>query len=160
MRKNVFGRQLKRDKNERKALFKGLISSLVLHGRIKTTEEKAKAIKGQIDKIITRAKKDKTGINSKLERYLTNDAFKKLISEVAPSLTSRNSGYTRIIRLGERFSDAASTVILEWVDYDQVKSSILRQSSGQALKVQSSDEKEKEVKPKRVRKVKKEKNEK
>ena len=57
MRKNVFGRQFKRDKNERAALFKGLISSLVLHERIKTTEEKAKAIKGEVDKIITKAKK-------------------------------------------------------------------------------------------------------
>ncbi len=52
MRKNVYGRQLKRDKNERTALFKGLISSLVLHERIKTTEDKAKAIRGQVDKIM------------------------------------------------------------------------------------------------------------
>ena len=164
MRKNVFGRQLKRDKNERKALFKGLISSLVLYGRIKTTEEKAKAIKGQIDKIITRAKKDKTGINSKLERYLTSDAFKKLIGEVVPSLTSRNSGYTRIIRLGERFSDAASTVILEWVDLEQIKN---QKSKIKNLKDEKKEKEEKlteekdskqikeKTRPKRVRKVKK-----
>ncbi|MDO8460984.1 MAG: 50S ribosomal protein L17 [bacterium] len=150
MRKNVFGRHLKRDTNERKALFKSLISSLVLYGKIKTTEEKAKAVKGQIDKIITRAKKDKTGVNSKLARYLTSDALKKLIKEVVPSLTSRNSGYTRIIRLGERFSDAASTVILEWVDLDQIK---------------SSDEKEKKpieekAKPKKVKKERAKKDEK
>ena len=159
MRKNVFGRQLKRDKNERKALFKGLISSLVLHGRIKTTEEKAKAIKGQIDKIITRVKKDKTGINSKLERYLTNDAFKKLISEAALSFTGRNSGYTRIIKLGERFSDAASTVILEWVDYDQLKT---QNSKIKNLKDEEKDNKQtkEKTKPKRVKKERAKKDEK
>ncbi len=169
MRKNVFGRQLKRDKNERKALFKGLISSLVLHGRIKTTEEKAKAIKGQIDKIITRVKKDKTGINSKLERYLTNDAFKKLISEAALSFTGRNSGYTRIIKLGERFSDAASTVILEWVDYDQLKT---QNSKLKNLKDEEKETKDKlteekdnkqtkeKTKPKRVKKERAKKDEK
>lgn len=148
MRKNVFGRQLKRDKNERKALFKGLISSLILHGRIKTTEEKAKAIKGQIDKVITKAKKAKVGTNARLGRYLTNDALKKLTNEVIPSLTGRNSGYTRITRLGQRFSDGASTVILEWVDTIENR------------KLKIEDRKEIEEKPKRVRKVKKEKNEK
>ena len=72
MRKNVFGRHLKRDTNERKALFKSLISSLVLYGRIKTTEEKAKAVKGQIDKIITRAKKDPENRKCNISGYICN----------------------------------------------------------------------------------------
>ena len=56
MKKNVFGRQFKRDKNERTALFKGLMSSLVLNDRIQTTEEKAKAIKGKIERLVTKAR--------------------------------------------------------------------------------------------------------
>ena len=74
MRKNVFGRQLKRDTNERKALFKSLISSLVLTGGIKTTEEKAKAIRGDVDKIITKAKKGEV-----LEEYF-NLIFSEMLS--------------------------------------------------------------------------------
>ena len=58
MKKNVFGRKFKRDRNERKALFKSLMSSLILNERIETTEAKAKAIKGDVDKLITRAKKN------------------------------------------------------------------------------------------------------
>ncbi len=57
MRKNVFGRKLKRDKNERKALFKSLMSALVLNERIKTSEAKAKAIRPEIEKLVTKAKK-------------------------------------------------------------------------------------------------------
>ena len=56
MKKNVFGRHFKRDVNERKALFKNLLNALVQHERIQTTEEKAKAIRSQADKLITKAK--------------------------------------------------------------------------------------------------------
>ena len=56
MRKKVFGRQFKRDKGERKALFSGLISQLIVKGRIETTEAKAKSVKGQIEKLVTAAK--------------------------------------------------------------------------------------------------------
>lgn len=115
MHKKVFGRQLKRDSNERKALFKGLMSSLVLHGRIQTTQEKAKSVKGQIEKLVTRARKG-NGVFNSLQKYLTTPSIKKLIEEVAPHFQNRPGGYTRIIRLGERFSDNASMVVLEWVE--------------------------------------------
>lgn len=111
MRKNVFGRQLKRDKNERKALFKSLISSLILRGNIKTTQAKAKSIKGEIDKLVTKAKKNKLSSSGE---YLTQDALNKLKS-IAPNF-SRNSGFTRIIKLGNRFSDNAQYVLMEWVE--------------------------------------------
>ena len=111
MRKNVFGRQLKRDKNERKALFKSLISSFILRGNIKTTQAKAKSVKGEIDKLVTKAKKNKLPNSGE---YLTQDALNKLKS-IAPNF-SRNSGFTRIIKLGNRFSDNASYVLMEWVE--------------------------------------------
>lgn len=116
MRKNVFGRQLKRDKNERKALFKSLISSFVLKGKIKTTEAKAKSIKGEIDKLVVKAKKHKLlGAGE----YLTFEAFDKL-KKIALGF-SRNSGYTRLIRLGNRFSDNASLVLMEWTEIPDQK---------------------------------------
>lgn len=115
MRKNVFGRQFKRDTNERKALFKGLISSLILKERIKTTEEKAKAIKGQVDRVITYAKKGAVG-EQFLKPLLPKEAIHKVISQIAPQFRSRQGGYTRIIRLGRRFSDRASMVFLEFVE--------------------------------------------
>lgn len=116
MRKQVFGRQLKRDTNERKALFKGLASSLVIHERIETTEEKAKAIKGYVEKMVTKAKNnDATQAHRLLQAHLTNDALKKLLSDVAPRFADRQGGYTRIIKLGNRFSDNASMALIEWV---------------------------------------------
>lgn len=118
MRKNVFGRQLKRDKNERTALFKSLMSSLVLYGKITTTESKAKAIKGQVDKLITRVKRNTGNPSSFLNTYLIGQAGEKLVSEIVPRFSKRTSGYTRLIKLGRRFSDNASTVIMEWVEMD------------------------------------------
>lgn len=116
MRKRVFGRQLKRDINERKALFKGLASSLVIHERIQTTEAKAKAVKGYIEKLVTKAKKyEKTQAQRFLQAHLTHEALKKLIDEIAPRFVNRPGGYTRILKMGNRFSDNASMVILEWV---------------------------------------------
>ncbi len=116
MRKNVFGRRLKRDKNERRALFKSLMSSLVLKERIKTTEAKGKAIKGRVDKLITMAKKDKVRAQRLLASYLTLPALKKLTLEIAPRFTNRTGGYTRIIRLPQRLSDNAAMVLMEWVE--------------------------------------------
>ena len=133
MHKKVFGRQLKRDSNERKALFKGLMSSLVLHGRIQTTQEKAKSIKGQIEKLVTRARKG-SGVFNSLQKYLTTPSIKKLIEEVAPHFQNRPGGYTRIIRLGERFSDNASMVVLEWVE-QPVQSAKLKVKSEKKLVV-------------------------
>ena len=84
MRKNVFGRQLKRDKNERKALFKGLMSSLVLYERIKTTEAKAKSIKGSIDKLVTSARKNNALVARQMvEPYLAHTAIEKFLSDIA-----------------------------------------------------------------------------
>lgn len=117
MKKQIFGRQLKRDTNERKALFKGLVSSLTMYERIETTEEKAKAIKGHVEKLVTKAKKnDSVQARQLLQAYLTNEALQKLVTDVAPRFADRPGGYTRIIKIGNRFSDNASMVIMEWVE--------------------------------------------
>lgn len=116
MRKNVFGRKFKRDKNERKALFKSLISSLILNERIKTTEAKAKAIRGDAEKAVTKAKKNKEFAKRALAGLVNKEALVKLVDNLAPRFVDRNGGYTRIIRLGKRFGDDAMEVILEWTE--------------------------------------------
>lgn len=117
MKKNVFGRRLRRDRNERKALFKSLMSSLVLVGYIKTTKEKASAIKGQVDKLITIAKKENKMLARRLlSTYLTPAAMDKILVTIAPRLEGRSSGYTTQVRIGNRVADNAEMVQMSWVD--------------------------------------------
>ncbi len=115
MRKQVFGRKFKRDKNERKALFSGLISSMILRGRISTTLEKAKAIQPELEKLVTKAKKGESA-KSELKKSLKPFEIDKMINVIASVFKDRNGGYTRIIKTGNRFNDNASTAILEWVE--------------------------------------------
>jgi large subunit ribosomal protein L17 len=114
MKKNVFGRQFKRDANERKALFKNLLTSLVLHDRIRTTEEKAKAIKSNADKLITKAKKGGASAFQNLEPQVSHEAVIKLVNDLALRFSKRQGGYTRLIKMGHRGGDNASMAILEW----------------------------------------------
>lgn len=116
MRKQYFGRQLKRDKNERQALFKALLTSLVLYERIETTEAKAKAIKGLADKLVTKAKKGQEQGRLLLQPYLSAKALDKMLTEIGPRFANRPGGYTRIIRVGNRVSDNASVVKMEWTE--------------------------------------------
>lgn len=116
MKKNVFGRQFKRDANERKALFKNLLTSLVLHERIKTTQEKAKAIRGAADKLVTKAKKGGPEAYRSLAPEVNHTAIVKLINDLAPRFTARQGGYTRIIKVGRRLSDNAAMVLMEWTE--------------------------------------------
>ncbi len=116
MKKNVYGRKLGRDMNERTALFKALMSSLVLQESIKTTEAKAKAIKPEIEKLVTKAKHLEKGADAVLQKSLSKEAFEKMTKEIGPRFAQRQGGYTRIVRLGERFGDNSPLVLIEWVD--------------------------------------------
>ncbi|MBI3093016.1 MAG: 50S ribosomal protein L17 [Candidatus Levybacteria bacterium] len=157
MRKNVFGRQLKRDKNERKALFKGLMSALVLKEKIKTTEEKAKAIRGQAEKLVTKAKKKGQGASPLLSPYLSPLAMNKMITELGSRFKDRPGGYTRIIKLGRRFGDNAMTVLMEWTEPSEIKKQISQPKAGPPLAENIKNVEtitEEEVKPKRKTNVK------
>lgn len=116
MKKKVFGRQFKRDANERKALFKGLMTSLVLYEQIKTTREKAKAIQPSIEKLVTKAKKANGNAKRLVAPYLSPIALEKFLTQVAPRFAKRPGGYTRIIRIGNRVKDNASVVLMEWTE--------------------------------------------
>lgn len=114
MKKNVFGRQFKRDANERKALFKNLLTSLVMEERIQTTEAKAKAIKSAADKLVTRAKKGGPNAQRFLAPNVNHNAVLKLMNDIAPRFVDRQGGYTRIIRTKNRIADNAPQVFMEW----------------------------------------------
>ncbi len=151
MRKKVFGRQFSRDVNERKALFKSLLSSLVLNEQIKTTEAKAKAIRGAADKLVTKARRGGLQAYRLLQPELNGDAVKKMVSDIAPRFTARQGGYTRIIRLERRFSDNAQMVVMEWVE----KPALPVPSQTEKSKKAKLDKKESE-KPTKEEKIKKE----
>lgn len=109
MRHRVYGKKLSRSKNERFALFKNLVRALILYSSIKTTEAKAKAIKGLVDKIINQAKSRDT--QRLLQSFLTQKQVReKLTTEVIPSLKDRTSGYTSLVKLGPRQGDGAMMV--------------------------------------------------
>jgi len=123
MKKRVFGRQLSRERDTRRALFRSLIRALVKHGKIKTTKAKAKAIQADIDKLVNLAKKDSISAKRRVFAILGNDkeTTKKLLIEVVPSFLDRSGGYTRIVLLPARRGDAAQIVRLEWVKKIKIK---------------------------------------
>jgi large subunit ribosomal protein L17 len=116
MKKNVFGRNFKRDANERKALFKNLLTSLVMEERIQTTEAKAKAIKAAADKLVTRAKKGGPSAQRFLEPSVNHNAVVKLMTNIGPRFATRQGGYTRIIKTKNRIADNAPQVFMEWTE--------------------------------------------
>jgi len=99
----------------REALLKSLAYSLLTHGRINTTEAKAKELRGFAEKIITYAKAGGLSKRRLVAGILPKQAVKKLFEEIAPGFKDRRGGYTRIIRLGVRKSDGANMAIIELV---------------------------------------------
>ena len=116
MKKNVFGRKLSRDKNERHALFTSLMSALVMKERIITTEAKAKAIRADVEKLITKAKEGSNSAKLILKKSLSQKAFDKILNEIAPRFANKQGGYVRLIKSGRRFGDDAPTVVMEWTE--------------------------------------------
>lgn len=109
MRHRVYGKKLGRTKNQRTALFKSLVQSLILSEKIETTASKAKAIKGLVDNIISQAKSPNT--RRLVSQFITSKkVFDKLIIEIVPRLGSRTSGFTSVVKLGSRQGDNASMV--------------------------------------------------
>jgi large subunit ribosomal protein L17 len=112
MRHQKTRKKLSRDSAHRKALLMNLSKELIEHERIKTTEAKAKAVKPEIEKLITLAKKGRQALST-----LSQDKFAvhKLFVEVAPRYAERPGGYTRILKIGQRQGDATEMVFLELV---------------------------------------------
>ena len=123
MRLRRTGRKFGRDAAHRKALFSNLAGSLFEHGRIRTTEAKAKELRPIAEKLITLARKDPGDVAAQRQAvsYLrSKDAVHRLFHEVAPRFTERPGGYTRIVKLGPRPGDSAPMAYIELVDHEPV----------------------------------------
>ena len=109
--------KLGRSQSHRDALLSNQVCSLIEHGRIKTTLAKAKAVRPLAEKMLTLGKKASLHNRRTAMAVLgQKDAVKKLFDEIAPRSATRKGGYTRIIKLGYRKSDAAPLALIEWVD--------------------------------------------
>jgi large subunit ribosomal protein L17 len=109
--------KLSRDAAHRKALFMNLSREVINHERIKTTQAKAKAVKPEVEKLITLAKRGDLHARRQALAALGQDKFVvyKLFEEIAPRYADRNGGYTRILKLGPRKSDSTEMVYIELV---------------------------------------------
>ena len=117
MRHQKTRHKLSRDSAHRKALLRNLSKEVIEHGRIKTTAAKAKAVKPEVEKLITLAKDDTLHARRQALSKLGHDEFivGKLFSDVAPRYVTRPGGYTRILKLGPRRSDSTEMVFIELV---------------------------------------------
>jgi large subunit ribosomal protein L17 len=110
------GRKLQLEAGPRKALVRGLLTSLVMHESITTTEAKAKEIAPQFEKLVTKAKKGDLHNQRQLRSViLTEVAAQKMIYELAPEWKDRNGGYTRIIKIANRRGDNAKMAVIQLV---------------------------------------------
>ncbi len=136
MRHRVAGKRLNRSSSNRRALRRNLVTALLQHERIETTEAKAKAIRGQAEKLITLAKRGLVaeqedparGVHARrlaagrMNRWVSEpdgavvDILEKLFNDIAPRYADRPGGYTRVYKLGPRKGDAAPMVLLELVE--------------------------------------------
>jgi large subunit ribosomal protein L17 len=113
----IDGRKLSRKHGPRMALYKNLMVSVLRYERVQTTEAKAKEIRGQVERLITLAKRGDLHARRQALSALGHDKglVYKLFEEIAPRYGGRSGGYTRILKLGPRRSDATEMVFLELV---------------------------------------------
>ncbi len=122
MRHAKAGRTFNRDTNARKALFVGLAKNLIEKEQIKTTLPKAKDLRSVVEKLITRAKVDSVANRRLTASELGNGSekvVKKLFTVLGPRYAQRPGGYTRVLKAGFRYGDAAPMAIIELVDRDE-----------------------------------------
>ncbi len=121
MRHNVKGRKLGRTSSHRKATLQSLSTSLLKHKRIKTTLAKAKELRGFAERIITKARAG--DLHSKkmvMDVIKDKEVVKELFGEIVSKIGDRPGGYTRVVKLGQRFGDAAQMAVVELVDYNEI----------------------------------------
>lgn len=166
MRKRVFGKKLKRTANQRKGLLRSLARSIIIYGRIKTTEAKAKAVRGKIEKLVTRGKENTDHARREILKFVLDPMLAdRLMQDIAPKFDGRPGGYTRIIKVGNRLKDNSPMVYLEWVETiglksleskvqnDKVKKEVAKTKTNKAeLKVTEKKESKKISKAKKAEK--------
>lgn len=145
MRHRNAGRKLSRNTSHRRALLRNLVTSFLEHGRLMTTLPKAKEIRPLAEKMITLGKRDNLHARRMVHSYLLKDATaKKVFDSIAPKFASRNGGYSRIIKLGNRKGDGADLAIIELLgsELEVKKAERAKKAEEQAAKKPKKDEKE------------------
>lgn len=113
---SVFGTKLSRDTNQRQALLKGLVGALIRSFAIETTQAKAKAVRGLVEDLITKARRGTVADLRQIEAVISDkELVEKLSREIAPKIKSKNGGYTRLIKKGFRVGDNAPMVRMEFI---------------------------------------------
>src|SRR5512143_425053 len=154
MRHRNTGRQFGRNSSHRRALFRNLVTSLLEHGRIETTEAKAKEIRGIADRMITLGKRGDLHAKRLALSYIqSRDVVAKLFDELAPRSANRNGGYTRVIKTRIRLGDSAPMAVIELVDREGAapstpKKAAAKEAAPAAVEASAATEE----KPKRTRK--------
>jgi large subunit ribosomal protein L17 len=120
MRHRISGRKLNRTSAHRKAMFSNLAAALVKHEQIRTTLPKAKELRPVVDRLITLGKRGNLHARRQAIAALGGDAglAAKLFDTLAPRYAERYGGYTRVIKAGMRYGDAAPMALIEFVDRD------------------------------------------
>lgn len=138
-----------------KELFRGLMVSLVEHGRITTTVEKAKELRRHIEPAITLGKKnDLASQRLLLSRLNSQSAVKAIMTDISPRFKDRAGGYTRIIKIGRRPGDTAEMAFIEFVDYDWEKSANANKEQKASKKSTKSEKSKTKSAPKAAKKSK------
>lgn len=139
------GRTFNRDTNARKALFIGLAKNLIEKEQIKTTLPKAKDLRGVVEKLITRAKVDSVANRRLVASELGNNSeatVKKLFTVLGPRYANRPGGYTRVLKAGFRYGDAAPMAIIELVDRDENAKKVVKPVAAEEKTAEKSADKE------------------
>jgi large subunit ribosomal protein L17 len=146
MRHGKSNKHFNRDANSRKALFLNLSKSLIEKEQIKTTLQRAKALRRVVEKLITRAKTDSVANRRLVAADLSNDAaaVKKLFDVLGKRYAKRSGGYTRVLKAGFRYGDAAEMALIELVDRDaSAKKSPVKNDAATSSHAASHDDKKK-----------------
>ena len=116
MRHRVAGRKFDRSADHRRAMFRNLVTDLLRHERIKTTEAKAKEVRGMAERIITLGRDGSLHSRRRALRFVNDTkVVKKVFDEIAPRYADRHGGYTRVVKLGPRLGDGAAMAFIELV---------------------------------------------
>ena len=115
MAHQIDGRKLGRKHGPRMALYRNLVVSVLRYEQVRTTEAKAKEIRGRVDRVISLARQGSLDARRQVIAELPDEplVIDKLFNEIAPKYADRTSGFTRIVRLGQRAGDAAPIVQIE-----------------------------------------------
>jgi len=138
MRHKVDGRLFGRPANQRKALLRGLVASLLEHERIETTVAKAKEVRKIAEKVITLGIKGDLAAKRLALSYVPNRmVVARLFKEIAPRFTGRNGGYLRVIHSRQRVNDSAPMAVLEFVDYEELQKTRVKTKEAKAERKES-----------------------